>query len=440
MIRSLYHINLKKNFTLTVMLLLCSIAIGQNLYKVEYDLTLSSPFMGTEITVVEYRIQFSAGSNNYNYYDDIAFTNESNNTMRDLVVSIPFNPDTIEFFAVSVAVGSVPCDFPSQTQTPYNSMTDSAFLPLGSSGCTIPSSNGNPLIMARINGLESLNTSGGNNFLTDCAPRTIRAIISNSFSLSYKVEYQLGATTNNWLPLLPYAMRNPTFQINASDFPGIVQNDNLRLRISYDQSNTQNSRQILPLVFILCSPEIVGQPATQGTTCAYSNDGSFTITFDRPLDTGEQLTNLGFYTPGPDGVINTFDDVFTGASPPTSSYTGITYTFPNPLPAGEYVFSYQADNASSAELSDPFTISSPPSLAYTITTTDITCFEEDNGTITITIDPSNPGNTGSNPNYYYTINGGSPVTFNGLSTTITSLGVGSKDIKVFDFENCTERQ
>ncbi|TVZ53367.1 SprB repeat-containing protein [Dokdonia sp. Hel_I_53] len=215
--------------------------------------------------------------------------------------------------------------------------------------------------------------------------------------------------------------------------PGIV-----RFRLDYGNGVLSD---IVTYTITSCSPEIVGQPETKQTTCNYSNDGEFTVTFDRPLDldNGEQLTNIGVYSAGPDGVINTSDDVFTSASPPTASYTGSTYTYPNPLPAGEYILSYQATNASSDELSDPFVINNPPSLAYTITATDISCFEEDNGTITITIDPSYAGNTGSNPTYYYTINGGTPVTFDTHSTTINSLGVGVREIKVFDYKNCTER-
>ncbi|WP_144669504.1 SprB repeat-containing protein [Dokdonia sp. Hel_I_53] len=434
--------NLKKNYALMAALLFSTVSVGQNLYKVEYDLTLTSPFSGTEFTYVDYQIRFisTSTSGSFLYYRDGVETSASNTKTVDLIANLSFNPNRVEFSAQAAAVGSVPCEFRYTQQRDYNSNIDALiFLPTNNS-CSRPTYNGVIPVMFKIKDLQELNTSNGNNILTSCEPRTIRLNHSN-VGLSYRVDYQLGPNTSSWSSFLPYARRSSNFDIQGSDFPGINSNTPLRLRVSYDQSNSNQSQKILPLNYILCSPKIIGTPSVTNTSCNYSNDGEFTVTFDRPLDldNGEQLTNIGVYSAGPDGVINTSDDIFTSASPPTAPYTGSTYTYPNPLPAGEYILSYQATNASSDELSDPFTITSPPSLAYTITATDISCFEENNGTITITIDPYYAGNTGSNPRYYYTINGGTPVTFDTLSTTISSLGEGVREIKVFDYKNCTER-
>ncbi len=425
-----------------VLLLIGTTSIGQNLYKVQYNLTLTSPFTGTEITSTEYSIQFRSGASIYNYYNGFTFTNESITTDRDLIVNLPFDPDTILFTASSIAQGNVPCGFPSQNTTPYDPTTDCIFLPIADIGCTIPTSNGNPLIMARIGGLEALNTTNGGNQLTSCDPRTISTINCAVFSMSYKVEYQIGANTSTWTTLLPYARRSSDFEIQASDFSGLDSNNpNLRLRVSYDESNSTISRQILPLNFIQCSPSIV-TVSSSNTQCNYSQDGGFIVTFDRPLSASEQLTSVSLRSAGTDNLLDTADDIPNFQFIASTTYTSNQFTWPMPLPSNTYRLSYQSGGANSLEVSDPILINSPPSLEYDINViSEISCFDSQDGEVQITINPNNNDNIGAPP-YYYTINNDTdnPIPFTGQTTLVSGLGTNQLQFKVFDSNDCTERE
>ena len=430
--------NIKNHSLLLVLLLIASTCISQNLYKVEYNLTLNSPFSGSEVTFVQYEIRFTSGIDSYLYYFDGVPTNESNTLTRDAIVNLSFNPDTINFQALAFGAFGTPCDLPSQTDRPYNSSTDISFLPLADFNCAIPSGNGTSLIMARIDGLEVLNTSQGNNQLFNCEPRTIRTLNSSLFSMSYKVEYQIEPNTTNWTTLLPYARRSPDFEIEASDFAGLSSsNPILRLRVSYDESNTEDSMQILTLNFVECSPNIIGV-STTNTTCSYTEDGAFTIIFEENLD-GDTLSNIGVFSPGPDGIFDG-NDIFIDAAPDIV-INGNQYTFPNALSPGRYRMIYQTNGSNSDERSPEFTITTPPPLDYeVIIESEISCFDEENGSIRINIDPDNIGSIGT-PGYYYTRSDdpGTQHFFNSTTTTIDNIGTDTITIRVFDSNDCTER-
>ncbi|WP_035334207.1 SprB repeat-containing protein [Dokdonia sp. PRO95] len=258
--------------------------------------------------------------------------------------------------------------------------------------------------------------------------------------LVYQWEF-LHPTTNNWTSFPAEFLGQSSITFNAEDLFGANASSFYEVSIQYRIALCNG--WVPPgfpytYSFIKESPN-VEDVVVIDPTCQYNEDGRFTVIFDRPLDDGEQLTNIGIISAGPDNnIANTGDNVFTAAMPPTFSGTGNTYTYPNFLPTGDYILSYQANNTSSAEFSDPFTIGTGPSLAYEITATDISCFNENDGTITITIDPNSSGSVGTPP-YKYTINGGAPVNFTGTTTSIQNLGPDNYIIKVFDSNACTER-
>lgn len=258
--------------------------------------------------------------------------------------------------------------------------------------------------------------------------------------LVYQWEF-LHPTTNNWTSFPAEFLGQSSITFNAEDLFGANASSFYEVSIQYRIALCNG--WVPPgfpytYSFIRESPN-VEDVVVIDPTCQYNEDGRFTVIFDRPLDDGEQLTNIGIISAGPDNSItNTGDNVFTAAMPPTFSGTGNTYTYPNFLPTGDYILSYQANNTSSAEFSDPFTIGTGPSLAYEITATDISCFNENDGTITITIDPNSSGSVGTPP-YKYTINGGAPVNFTGTTTSIQNLGPDNYIIKVFDQNDCTQR-
>ena len=230
-----------------------------------------------------------------------------------------------------------------------------------------------------------------------------------------------------------------SYTVDLNTLPNLTTPGTARFRLNYGNGVLSN---VVTYSITGCSPEITDVAVTH-PACSY-DQGTFTVTFEESLN-GDTLTNIGLISPGPNGNFESpsdlsSDDVFTGALPNTASVSGTTFTYPESVSAGTHIFSYQTNNNNTSEQSEQFTIVSPQPLTYSIVaTSDISCFDTNDGEITIMIDATNTGNTGANPNYYYTIDGGSLVTFNALSTTITGLGPGQIDIKVFDFKDCTER-
>lgn len=87
-----------------------------------------------------------------------------------------------------------------------------------------------------------------------------------------------------------------------------------------------------------------------------------------------------------------------------------------------------------------FTYADPPPLEFeVILESEISCFTESDGQIRITINPNNNGSTGSG-GYKYAINGSTPIPFFGATTVVSNLSSSEFNIKVFDSNNCTERQ
>jgi hypothetical protein len=87
------------------------------------------------------------------------------------------------------------------------------------------------------------------------------------------------------------------------------------------------------------------------------------------------------------------------------------------LSPGQYTYTARSVSDNSCTLSRNFTINNPPLFLPTITFTDVTCNGEDNGTITITIDPANNQGT---PPYSYAINSQPGVFFNDASDGVTN--------------------
>ncbi|TVZ53365.1 hypothetical protein [Dokdonia sp. Hel_I_53] len=259
--------------------------------------------------------------------------------------------------------------------------------------------------------------------------------------LVYKWEF-FHPTTNNWTPF-PAAFLGQSsitfdaedlFGANASNFYGV----SIQYRIALCNGWVPSG---FPYIysFIKESPQVTNV-SISNTSCTYTEDGGFTVTFNRPLDssTGELLTSLSLRSAGNDNILDTADDISPFQNITSTTYSSNQFTWPQQIPEGTYRLSYQSDGANSLVIYDPIIITSGPPLEYGITANDITCFNTDDGEIIITINPNNNGRIGTAP-YKYIMNGGNEIPFSGTSTTIINLGTGLKTIKVFDSNNCTQR-
>lgn len=174
-----------------------------------------------------------------------------------------------------------------------------------------------------------------------------------------------------------------------------------------------------------CSPQIVGSPVLVDNICSYSNNGTATFTFNRPLNTGEyfNMTLFKETTPGVYGVYN--------SEPVTQAqFVSQQYTATN-LEPGVYYLRYQtrftSNDTASAQLenSDPFTITAPTKVAFTTSQVNVLCKNEATGSITVTA-------TGGSGSYLYSLDNNIWQT----TTTFTGLAATSYTIYVKDSNDC----
>jgi len=204
-----------------------------------------------------------------------------------------------------------------------------------------------------------------------------------------------------------YPLKYSVEDIIGIDYFSLIGANSIKLRYTYQY--TSSSQEIISNEIIIDvtekSPEITSFTTTN-PLCSYAplNLGNFTVTFDRALNSGETLRILTLTHDGPDGVLNTPDDV--GLPTLTDiSYTGTTFTWPNLLPADQYRLSYQSGYISPMDILNcleeysPIIINTPVPVTFSAGWTDVDCFGEDTGSISITAS----GGTG---NYEYSINNG----------------------------------
>ena len=245
-------------------------------------------------------------------------------------------------------------------------------------------------------------------------------------------------TTNQWT-LLPGQFQGLStitfdaedlFGASASSFYGVSIQYRLELCNGWIPSEFSTP---YTYVFIKQSPQVVSV-STQQTSCSYSNDGSFTVTFNRPLDNGEQLTNLSLRWAGLDNILDTADDVPAYDAVATATYSGTTFTWPNQVDPGVYRLSYQSDNANTLEEYDPIVISSPSEVTFNASWTDVDCFGESTGSISINAN----GGVG---NFEYRLNTNGWNSFSSVNShLISNLNAGNYQVRVRDANGCTEQQ
>ena len=287
------------------------------------------------------------------------------------------------------------------------------------------------LVIFRIKTLASVNNySAANNVLLACQSTSLRITdntLCTGVGVSYAVQYQVGSSTT-WNTYLSYGRHSSSFSFDMSNFSGLTIGQNLRLRVQYDNptTGTPTYSDILTYTFGVCSPNTT-TVNTQSTSCSNTNDGRFTLNFDRALSGGETLT-----------MVLRKDDPVNGpiiSSLPNVTYTGTNYQWPNNLPFGDYYLKYQTNPTGSVINVGPISIASPTAVNFTATWTDVNCFGTNTGSISINA-------SGGIGNYEYSINNGSSwAAFSNATThTITNLATGNYQVKVRDANNCVSQQ
>ena len=219
-------------------------------------------------------------------------------------------------------------------------------------------------------------------------------------------------------------------------------NQPIRLRAEYDLYPFPEVRTVS---FLGCSPGQDGpivdiQPSCSNSITSSDNgNGSFTITLDRALNTGERM-NLMVYNELPTGV---FD--FREARVLTQTeFSGRSYTWiPRNLPGANYQLFWQTKSGSDSfddidlvpdayEQSEVFELRDPPNLSITGVPTPVQCLGGNDGSITVTPIGGTPGQA-PNPPYEYSIDNG--VTWQ-TQTLFDQLTRGDYVITIRDGNGC----
>ncbi len=337
------------------------------------------------------------------------------------LLTLPF-AETVFGSSGSALVNFRPTHFRMRVAAVVNDIEDIIYTPVDGHcfNDIIPITDPNGLILNVTLEIEpslsiSLEPNGGT-YPSTCETMLLSAP-SNYDENVYQWQYSINGGVS-WNDLPAYQGLN-TFEIAMGDIPGLAVNDDVKFRIRYCSNQTSNVRTSH---FITCSPPY-NNFSSENTTCLYNNDGGFTITFDRDLESGEEvLFNLFKDAPAGDPAAIAIPIPIV-----TSLEAGNTFTF-NGLETGEYFLTYQSQPDGSVSEEITFEIQAPNELTFNVSGTNISCFGDTDGSIELTAN----GGTGT---YRYILNGGDPVIFTS-PYTIENLTSGDYNIQVIDENDC----
>ncbi|WP_254519240.1 T9SS type A sorting domain-containing protein [Aquimarina sp. Aq78] len=190
-----------------------------------------------------------------------------------------------------------------------------------------------------------------------------------------------------------------------------------------------------PYTILNCSPaldpNISPNPKLIHPTCSYNNDGSFTVTFDRELDSNvsEKMSLVVFVSNG------TFDNVAGVDILTKSDFNGRSFIWDaNGLAPGSYILGWQTKrggndpgtNPDALDFSSEFTLVAPRELSVSGTPSLVQCFEGNDGSITVIPDG------GTSP-YQYSIAGSN---IEPVGTLFDGLTAGDYTILIKDKNGC----
>jgi hypothetical protein len=216
----------------------------------------------------------------------------------------------------------------------------------------------------------------------------------------------------------------------------IANNDQtIYFRIKYCTNKYTNN---INFRFIRCSPILVGEPIKTKTFCNYSNDGTISFNFDRPLNNTNERFDMNLSV-----IFNSISRPLDPKKEYNASFVGQKLTISN-LVAGDYELRYQTflnDKESSAPPAIKFSIASPNPLQFDPSYSNPKCYK-DKGNVTITA-------TGGTPPYFYKIGNNTEIEFpkkieNGITTYSNTVPIlvedGTHKIVVRDNNNCIEKR
>ncbi len=218
-------------------------------------------------------------------------------------------------------------------------------------------------------------------------------------------------------------------------------NTPIRFRI-YNQYGDYDSN-IVPYTFIDCSPGLVQDPPTPiPPKCSNSNDGSVNVQFDRPLASNERMllyTEVQLTDNSWDYYNGTNPQYLTSAEINTGNNN--TYIWEKNLPPGNYRLRYiskydttgdidptpDLNNPNSDELSQEFLIIAPTQVTFSSSKTDILCYNNNDGSITIN------AQGGSGTSFQYSIDNGTSWQ---STNTFTNLSAATYNLLARDGKSC----
>ncbi len=253
----------------------------------------------------------------------------------------------------------------------------------------------------------------------------ISGINSSFFKWQYKP-----ASATAWIDLPANVQQQNFLDIKASDFlPESLIGQNVQLRVD------MGCNQATPITFTLrkSAPKVINHGPSVKTTCFDADDGQYRLYFDRPLDSSaNEYISIGLVNPATGQPINVDFTNITTLEPDNSyNLTG--------LPAGDYelkiVGKYNGIDNYSETTANPllFTIDKNTPVDFSITKTDVWCYQGTDGQIHIT------ASGGTLNGYEYQLNDGNWIPFTNPASfthTVDGLVEGTYTLKVRDANAC----
>ncbi len=245
-----------------------------------------------------------------------------------------------------------------------------------------------------------------------------------------QINWQYLNNSNQWvnLPNTLYRQRYP-LDVSIEDIFGANYNSffsgslRLRYRVSVGFISTVYTSGTYTFTVTPCTPDITSVNAS-AASCSYNNDGSFTINFERALESGERI-DFYLHKGSPTGPV--FNQLL-------QSFSGTSYTWPDPLEPDNYYLDYQSNPSGSVVSYGPIAIMAPSPVTFSATWTDVDCYGDNTGSIAVTAN----GGVG---NYEYRLGTGTWQPFSNANThTIQNLIAGNYELRVRDANQCTEQQ
>lgn len=277
--------------------------------------------------------------------------------------------------------------------------------------------------------LVIIDTNPSNNFLATEHKTQIVSHIGFASS-DYKWQYKTNDMTS--FGSLPQFDGQSSINVSAEDILGANVDNYIGQFLEIRQmSHCGNDSNIVTYKILKSAPKVINHGPSVKTTCFDADDGQYRLYFDRPLDSSaNEYISIGLLNLVTEQAIN-FANIT--ALDPDNSYT-LTG-----LPAGNYelkiIGKYNGIDNYSETTANPllFTIDKNTPVDFSITKTDVWCYQGTDGQIHIT------ASGGTLNGYEYQLNDGNWIPFTNPASfthTVDGLVEGTYTLKVRDANAC----